>query len=124
MPAQGGRRPPSCVPRSARPTRRAIRHRTPWRASAGLGASLSVAAAMLTFTLAQYGHWQATARRSKIRCVKSFLLLAALLFAGGVHAESASCADEEGLHFICGPVASEDLVQVPGTRWLIASGLN
>ncbi len=34
------------------------------------------------------------------------------------------CPPAEGLHFICGPVASEDLVRVPGTRWLISSGLN
>jgi hypothetical protein len=34
------------------------------------------------------------------------------------------CAPAEGLHFICGPVASEDLVHLPGTRWLITSGLN
>ena len=34
------------------------------------------------------------------------------------------CAVRDGLRFICGPVGSEDLVQVPGTQWLIASGLN
>lgn len=36
----------------------------------------------------------------------------------------ASCAPAGGLHFICGPVASEDVVRVPRTRWLVASGLN
>jgi hypothetical protein len=46
-----------------------------------------------------------------------------------VHAATApdamsECAPAEGLHFICGPVASEDLVHLPGTRWLITSGLN
>jgi hypothetical protein len=41
--------------------------------------------------------------------------------AGGV---PSACAPEQNLQFICGPVASEDLVRVPGTRWLIASGLN
>jgi hypothetical protein len=35
-----------------------------------------------------------------------------------------ACAPEQNLQFICGPVASEDLARVPGTRWLIASGLN
>ena len=35
-----------------------------------------------------------------------------------------TCPPAEGLHFICGPVASEDLVRVPGTRWLISGGLN
>ena len=39
-------------------------------------------------------------------------------------ASAADCAPAEGLQFICGPVASEDLVQVPGTALLISSGLN
>ena len=34
------------------------------------------------------------------------------------------CPTADGLTFICGPVASEDLVRVPGTAWLLASGLN
>ncbi len=34
------------------------------------------------------------------------------------------CAPRDGLSFICGPVGSEDLAQLPGARWLIASGLN
>lgn len=33
------------------------------------------------------------------------------------------CVPDDGLDFVCGPVASEDLVHVPGTPWLIASGL-
>ena len=39
-------------------------------------------------------------------------------------AAQAGCSPSGGLQSICGAVASEDLVQVPGTRWLIASGLN
>ncbi|HEY4213957.1 MAG TPA: DUF4142 domain-containing protein [Steroidobacteraceae bacterium] len=39
-------------------------------------------------------------------------------------ADATSCPPMDGLHFVCGPVAAEDLVQVPGTRWLISSGLN
>ena len=35
-----------------------------------------------------------------------------------------ACAPTDGLHYLCGPVASEDLVRLPGTGWLIASGLN
>jgi hypothetical protein len=34
------------------------------------------------------------------------------------------CTPSDGLRFICGPEASEDLVRLPGTRWLIASGMN
>lgn len=34
------------------------------------------------------------------------------------------CRPSEGLNYVCGPVASEDLARVPGSRWLIASGMN
>jgi hypothetical protein len=39
-------------------------------------------------------------------------------------AAAADCAPSEGLHYICGPAASEDLVPVPNSHWLIASGMN
>jgi len=35
-----------------------------------------------------------------------------------------SCAPSNGLSYICGPTASEDLAHIPGTRWLVSSGLN
>src|SRR5215475_6114597 len=38
-------------------------------------------------------------------------------------AQSGACAPAGGLNFICGLQAPEDLVQVPNTRWLIASGM-
>lgn len=38
--------------------------------------------------------------------------------------EGNACPPRDGLSYLCGPVGSEDAVQVPGTRWLIASGLN
>ena len=64
-------------------------------------------------------------------------ILAALVFGFGwgfgfaIHAspailaaaQSAACAPSGGLNFICGLQAAEDLVPVPGTRWLIASGM-
>jgi hypothetical protein len=40
-----------------------------------------------------------------------------------IAAQSAACAPSGGLNFICGLQAPEDLVLVPGTRWLIASGM-
>jgi sugar lactone lactonase YvrE len=43
---------------------------------------------------------------------------------GGEAATADPCAPSNGLQYICGPVASEDVAQVPGTRWLIASSLN
>lgn len=38
-------------------------------------------------------------------------------------AQSGACAPSGGLNFICGLQAPEDLVLVPGTRWLIAGGM-
>jgi hypothetical protein len=38
-------------------------------------------------------------------------------------AQSTSCAPSGGLRFICGVQNPEDLVQVPDTRWLLASGM-
>jgi hypothetical protein len=35
-----------------------------------------------------------------------------------------ACPMDNGIAAICGPVASEDIARVPGTHWLIASGLN
>jgi hypothetical protein len=40
-----------------------------------------------------------------------------------VTAQSAACGPSGGLNFICGVQAAEDLVLVPGTRWLIGSGM-
>ncbi|MEQ1912634.1 MAG: hypothetical protein ABMA15_27695 [Vicinamibacterales bacterium] len=36
---------------------------------------------------------------------------------------SAACAPTNGLNFVCGAQNPEDLVPIPGTRWLIASGM-
>src|SRR6185295_11330891 len=38
-------------------------------------------------------------------------------------AQTAACAPSGGLTFICGVPNPEDLVLVPNTRWLIASGM-
>ena len=35
----------------------------------------------------------------------------------------ATCPSSEGLQFVCGTQGSEDLVRIPGTSWLVASGL-
>src|SRR5678815_119554 len=40
-----------------------------------------------------------------------------------VAGQSRGCAPSGGLNFICRLQAPEDLVLVPGTRWLIASGM-
>ena len=53
------------------------------------------------------------------------VLLAAMTgrFAIVSSGQAASCAPSGGLSFICGVQNPEDLVQVPNTRWLVASGM-
>src|SRR4029079_3889143 len=55
-----------------------------------------------------------------IAALFSVLAINLSLIAG---AQSAPCASSGGLNFICGLQAPEDLVLLPGTRWLIASGM-
>ena len=38
-------------------------------------------------------------------------------------ASAQSCGPANGLEFVCGPKNAEDLVRVPGTPWIIASGM-
>lgn len=38
-------------------------------------------------------------------------------------AESGTCAPEGDLHFICGPNAVEDMQLIPGTDWIVGSGM-
>src|SRR5215510_15457115 len=55
-----------------------------------------------------------------------FVVLAAMATIAStrvITAQSTPCAPSGGLNFICGLQAAEDLVLVPGTRWLIASGM-
>jgi hypothetical protein len=51
-------------------------------------------------------------------------LLGALALLGATEARAAlPCPPIDGLSYICGPVASEDIARVPSTNWLIAGGL-
>ena len=52
------------------------------------------------------------------------ILLILLMLSGTdlVLAGESPCAPAGGVQFICGTRDAEDLVQVPGTRWIIASG--
>jgi hypothetical protein len=62
-----------------------------------------------------------------MRRILCFLLLtvATISSTGALKAvaQSTGCAPTGGLNFICGLQAPEDLVLVPNTRWLIASGM-
>ncbi len=54
-----------------------------------------------------------------------YILAAALLALIPIAAGAAekSCASVGELHFICGPHHPEDLVRIPGTQWIIVSGM-
>src|SRR5438093_1124952 len=59
------------------------------------------------------------------RILFAFVLAATATIASSriTAAQSGACAPSGGLNFICGLQAAEDLVLVPNTRWLIASGM-
>ena len=50
------------------------------------------------------------------------LALGAALLLGSAPAAAAGCASEGRVHYLCGPANVEDMVLVPGTRWIIGSG--
>jgi hypothetical protein len=52
------------------------------------------------------------------------IVLLAVSAADGAPDPASGCAPGAGLHYICGPQASEDLVHIPHSSWLIASGMN
>lgn len=72
-----------------------------------------------------------TDRKAAVKCVARFLLLltscsAAFGTAGTpelLKGKRADCKSSNGLNFICGPVGSEDMVRIPNTPYIIASGL-
>jgi len=57
---------------------------------------------------------------------QALLALACLALAAplSISAQSSACAPSNGLNFICGLQKPEDLVLIPGTGWLIASGMD
>ena len=50
-------------------------------------------------------------------------LLTSLCFAGAVCGQNNGCEPSGAVEFVCGPNNAEDLVLVPGTKWIIASGM-
>lgn len=54
---------------------------------------------------------------------RSVTILAALCCCAAAQAQNDGCEASGGLEFVCGPKNAEDLVLVPGTQWVIASGM-
>jgi hypothetical protein len=57
------------------------------------------------------------------RFAATVVLLACVLPAPRAPAGVNDCAPVGDLHFICGPHHPEDLVRIPGTQWILVSGL-
>ncbi len=52
-----------------------------------------------------------------------FLVVATLAGMGCSALADEECPPVSGISFICGPSAAEDLVRVPGTHWIVTSGM-
>ena len=50
------------------------------------------------------------------------LAVLSLLGMSAVPAADRGCEGSNGYSYICGPASAEDLVLIPGTKWVIASG--
>ena len=55
----------------------------------------------------------------------SFILLNLIFFTNSppIYAASEGCSDDGVVSFLCGPVSPEDLLEIPGSPWVIASGM-
>jgi hypothetical protein len=64
-------------------------------------------------------------QKSRHRTLGALLAILACVWLGLPAAAAApECSPSDGLSYVCGPTASEDLVRVPDSDWLIASGMN
>jgi hypothetical protein len=68
-----------------------------------------------------------TIQNSKEKDMRSYILILFLAVQGvltfGYALAEEKCPPEGGLNFICGPTGVEDLVLVPGTHWIVGSGM-
>ena len=55
---------------------------------------------------------------------QAFIGVLFLVFCAGIIQAEEACKPEQGMSFVCGPVNAEDLVWVPGTPWIISSGMS
>ena len=63
-------------------------------------------------------------KRSIAAYVSAFMvLMTAAHWTAYVKAED-KCPPAAGLSYVCGPASAEDLVQIPGTHWILGSGMS
>jgi hypothetical protein len=53
----------------------------------------------------------------------SGVLLIIACLAGAAQAQQQGCEPRDGVQFVCGPKNAEDLVLLPGTKWIVSSGM-
>ncbi|HEY7672590.1 MAG TPA: hypothetical protein VIC71_10265 [Gammaproteobacteria bacterium] len=58
-----------------------------------------------------------------MKTIRNAALLAVLGVTPLAHPQEAGCDPQSGIEFVCGPQNAEDLVAVPATNWIIASGM-
>jgi hypothetical protein len=61
--------------------------------------------------------------RKRTHILVSLSIIVVLSFSTA-HAAEDGCEDNDGYSYICGPASAEDLVLIPGTKWIIASGFS
>src|SRR5262245_253223 len=60
-------------------------------------------------------------QENPVATARHLVLIALISLSQASYAAETSCAPSDSLQFVCGPQAAEDLVLVPGTKWIIAS---
>jgi hypothetical protein len=60
---------------------------------------------------------------SAMTTLRNAALLLILGFASAACGQNGGCEPSGGVEFVCGPTNAEDLVSVPGTKWIVASGM-
>jgi hypothetical protein len=62
-------------------------------------------------------------KRAFVGSASGLLVLIALMYSSAYLQAEDECPPAAGLNYVCGPVGAEDLVQIPGTHWIIGSGM-
>lgn len=55
--------------------------------------------------------------------MRRFVILAVFAILASYATAAEECAPAGGFNFICGPASAEDLVRIPGTQWIVGSGM-
>jgi hypothetical protein len=62
-------------------------------------------------------------KKTIIGSISGLLVLIAMMHSSGYLKAEDQCPPAAGLSYVCGPVGAEDLVRIPGTHWIIGSGI-